>query len=547
MKALYLSLLFSFTVSQYLMAQIPYAELIEINQLDFISPFEMENSEFGEAVIRYYNPPGADPLFFNMIFLTDLDSWSDDWAIQNYPLPAFSDTMEVTTWIDLDPLDIYTDGDPISIIHTNTRLSSSVNLNPPIWCDILDIVIEIDSKTVALGHFPVPTGTHRPGPLTIPNAINWNPSSKETIIKTRGCNVPNIDLDSLNHGKTADYSGDWKACVQASTTNSFGWLRKNHEEVEDILKVPFPNNDAGARKMLEEFDNLMGGDGEGIHLGPMVTGKLDFIDKYEIPMRVKFQNVYSENPKDIASPNPLYGHVAEDQTDTTGTNEERISRDWIVNEFCEDEDVEMNFNCCQYFYDTNGQGGHVENLCWAHSVNLVSVAKVGGNYGLAWKDDLRQDIATGTRTFNAFLQPETIDNVVYLVIKELSDTIFSNIGTLVQRCFVREVVSESYDPTVSFEIIIDVIDISADWELALSPNPIQPGQEIKLEFGQQSITPITLNLYDLRGSLLMTREFSGSALEELTIQLPSQIAAGMYQLEVITPSWRKTRAIMVME
>ena len=550
MRTLYVLLFLLVAFFEFLPAQVGYFEVTEINQIDFESPFEAPNSEFGEAKIRYYIPENEPAAYFNMIYLPSPSGFEMEWAIQNVPLTHFSDTLEVSVWFDLDPFDDYPYEFDFNFLLAGINITNEPLLEAPPLDLFLDFTV--GDKPYNCGHFTVPAGTHFPSALFPVSMQEWGPDITLPGIKTRGCDVPNIDLDSLNHNADdpdyPGYSGDWNACVQAATANSFGWLRNQHDEIGDVLNDFYGTDEESLRRMLVDLDIYMEGNGEGVLIDTMVRGKLAFIDFHEIPVRVKFQDVNNEEPMNIPSPDDLYGHFAEDQTDTSGTIEERVSAEWIYQEFCEDEDVEINYNCCKYYYDATGQGGHVDDLCYAHSVNLVGAAKFGDDYAIQWKDDLLQDRAGGLQMPSTRLVRDTVMGVVYHLLENLSDTIWTDpvMGTLVQRCFIREVVSESYDEDITFEIDGTSEFLQKEWDVQIQPNPVKAGQQILISMTLPDPSVLTVVLRHSTGQKILSANYNLDESSELDLHIPESLSPGWYLLELQTNEGRHTGSIVIL-
>ena len=146
-----------------------------------------------------------------------------------------------------------------------------------------------------------------------------------------------------------------------------------------------------------------------------------------MPIHVKYQSFFNRDSS-YASPNPKYGHVAENQSDSIG---KPPTFDWIRSEMEKGEDVEVMFG----WYDKSGNrhGGH-----W---VVLTGVSDVGTAKGLYFKDDAEQEGEGGTR--------QTYVNWVE------GDNGWSRLAGLQgvnNYCWVESAISESYDSTITFGI-----------------------------------------------------------------------------------------------
>ncbi len=524
-----------------------FAELQSVHQVDFRSPFQLENSEFGLCKIRYKTPPDSVPVYFNLVYLSEFSSPSPEWSIQNLPLLPVADTMEVSAWFDLDPSNTYPDHFAFEYILLYPVFSLQPFSQPPPVGFFTDYLVT--PHIHALENNGVSPGTHFPGDLLSIQPFPWPPSFPLFEVKSRGCNVPNIDLDSLKYMPFSDdfpgYVGDWDACVPAATANSVGWLRDQHHVIDSILAENVGDDSLSLRRTLVELSEWMNRPiGDGVDLPDMVGGKLGFFDDLELPIRVKFQATADTfQGMNLESYNFFYDHFAENQSDTTGTDEERISREWLMQELCDGEDLEMNFNCCWYL-----DGEHQDGNCWAHTVNLIGMGNFGGFSAIQWKDDERQDTTGGMRTFTTGLRRDTVDNVIYHILESMSDTITTDTGTWVQRCFISEVISESYDPTVTFEEVNALDELtSPSWQLLVYPNPAAANSLVRLQVRLPKASPVLIRISDLRGSLLYSKTIPIAYEGKIYHELPAELPKGFNILEVRTAFGKKVRKILLLE
>jgi hypothetical protein len=259
----------------------------------------------------------------------------------------------------------------------------------------------------------------------------------------RGCEVPNIDLDSLAYpiDPDAPSSHDHLACGPAAAANSLHWLEDMHDQIEI---------DGDIRQTLDTLKKMMSLDTiSGVNYQNFIKGKLAFIDKYKLPIRVKFQTHFPLTH--IESPNPLYGSKAENKS----PSDNHPTYDWLKNELEEDEDVEIlyGYYCDTLVMDTITVDGVVKDTFkiklkrrGGHYVNVTGYIQIGNRKYLTFKHDPRQSGEGGTSDENG--DPIT----------DLSEWIEDTKGyaylksKTIKGCttYVETVVSESFDAEVTF-------------------------------------------------------------------------------------------------
>jgi len=258
----------------------------------------------------------------------------------------------------------------------------------------------------------------------------------------RGCEVPNIDLDSLSYPIDPDIPSkhDHNACGPAAAANSLHWLDNIHDEIQI---------DGGIRETLDTLKKMMKLDSSGVTYENLVKGKLEFIDKHQLPIRVKFQSHFPQ--EFIESPNPLYGSKAENHSPPGN----HPTYDWLGNELEEDEDVELMYGyyCDTLVMDTmivDGETIITERTKLkrrsGHVINVTGYVQVGNRKFITYKHDPDQSGSGGTEDENG--DPIT----------DLSDWIEDDRGYAYLKAqafvgcttYVETIVSESYDPDVTF-------------------------------------------------------------------------------------------------
>jgi hypothetical protein len=283
--------------------------------------------------------------------------------------------------------------------------------------------------------------------------------------------VPNIDLDSTMYPlDSMDLStSDWNACGPAAAANSLQWLDDQHEEIDIPLEIR-PMLDSLKRMM--KLNSVMEG---GVLWEDFIKGKLEFIDRYHLPIRVKYQ-AHASAPAEIPSPNLLYGHVAENESPPNPDMPGKYLHptfDWLCQELMEDEDVEMMFG---YYCDTltevierieidTLEDGTIvmdtlyefvpkKDRKYGHMINVTGKITIGPLKWITYKHDVHQGGEGGTSPDNA---PEGF------AFTDMSEWVPATGGySILSResyieadgdtctAFVESVISESYDPAVEF-------------------------------------------------------------------------------------------------
>ena len=390
----------------------------EVRQTDFIAPFDQLNSTTGNFQFNF-PPMDGPPLFVNIVGTNpdnpDLSA-PPGWIVQNQPILPFPDNQLIDHWVDLEPLGA-SNGQNIPFLDVAIMVSEE---------PLAEIFPTEGFVRVEVGDFTYNVPDNNPVaiepeiPLEFPE-IMWEPINVITW-HYRGCEVPNLDLDSskYNPRDMEGNVGDWNACGPVSAANSLQWLEDKNPNV--------PSSNTTHREKMEELSELMDRENEkGVTTEQMLKGKLGFIDKHQLPIHVKYQSFFNRDSS-YASPNPKYGHVAENQSDSIG---KPPTFDWIRSEMEKGEDVEVMFG----WYDRSGNrhGGH-----W---VVLTGVSDVGTAKGLYFKDDAEQEGEGGTR--------QTYVNWVE------GDDGWSRLTGLQgvnNYCWVESAISESYDSTITFGI-----------------------------------------------------------------------------------------------
>ena len=191
--------------------------------------------------------------------------------------------------------------------------------------------------------------------------------------------IPNIDLNNSVNGISATYAGDLNACVPAATSNSMKWMETQYNDID----LP---TDMTHRKTLEELSGMMKRqDGKGTFDDNMIQGKLDFAEKYNLPMEVKYQSIDISNPVGIGSTSGKSIARSFNQKDNAG-NLKPPSWDFLLEQMKNGEDVEINYTW----------KNAAENKWYAHSICVTGITEhQNGHREISYKHDRTQEAAGG--------------------------------------------------------------------------------------------------------------------------------------------------------
>ncbi|MFH1843221.1 MAG: FlgD immunoglobulin-like domain containing protein, partial [bacterium] len=232
-----------------------------------------------------------------------------------------------------------------------------------------------------------------------------------------GCDMPNIPLNSSTNPI------DDGACGVAGATNSLLWLEDEHEEIE------FPPE---MRQAYEQLSNLMNRvvNDDGVSTTEFVRAKLDFIETYGLPIRIKFQcSGYERAITSTSGQSSALNHNVPPADITLG---------WLQGEVSSREDVEIGYG--YYARDNNERrGGHV--------VIVTGQGEVNGVPFVVFKHDANQSNDTGCKQ-----EATTID------VRPNGDIRLPGLTRVLQNpgqpdryfdAYIEDVVSESYDASVA--------------------------------------------------------------------------------------------------
>lgn len=288
------------------------------------------------------------------------------WILRNQAVPPSLDSVTMQQNVDLHSVLKPSAPDSLRFAFdlTDTTLSTDTNLKAYQWLDL-------DSTKIYLGGVRDTTRTSvRLDPITIPYG------SVVTDGLVWGCRVPNLDLDSANHpyNEAANFAGDINACAPTSAANSMEWLEQ---------EFPMKKTGLTHRQKLEELGRLMRREKEeGVWSEDFIRGKLEFINKYDLPIKVKFQIRGSTSD---AESDDDYIKTAKNEGDGGYPK-----WDWLKKEVKDSEDVEMFVE----FHEDSGNGSTVTGR---HAVVITGASQSATSKDLWYKDDGAQERAGGTR------------------------------------------------------------------------------------------------------------------------------------------------------
>lgn len=368
-------------------------------QVDFNYPdYQIQNSTVGMVNITY--TPAEETQFLNIV-AKHPQSNEDVWIVRNMFLPSsYWTEYEQSPSFRFDLSDLgYTEGTDVTQIQWAWDLSTDYSVETPTIesfrfsnSDVTDMLED------ALGreNIVIPSDIE---------TVKWDPKYiyemlfKDTVYIS--CNpsdpksMPNGDLDS------SKAPNDWYGCGPASAANSLLWLEKNHPEID--IKPEW-------KKAFKELAALMKKPHKkGVQDGNFVRAKLDFIEMYDLPIKVKFQSKAING--DMKSTSGNSSAKSHDKN-----NSSYPTRDWMVKEAKDEEDVEVGF-----VYPTGG----------GHWVTLSGLGSLDSNTTIYFKHDTEQEKAGGTKTEGS---PIKFDSLGRMTLPKKSNGI------------IDIVVSESFDP-----------------------------------------------------------------------------------------------------
>ncbi len=345
------------------------------HQIDFYdaqgNPLQLD-SGFGE-VQGQYSTDGSDA-WTNIIVRRTTMIATPFWAARNMFLsanPPAQSIEDLTARFPLDALGI-TPGTALDALEYDIRVtpqpmtdaSAAQWMSAAIWRSAVSVTdVDIMSgDAVGIGGAPV---------TALPNELSFYPSFLLpfgiNIAGWIGCKMSNVDLDNGTH------PGDTNGCVPAACANSMTWLDSEHPEISIPTDV---------RQAFDQLSNLMNRmAGEGATEKEMITAKLDFIEAYDLPIRVDYQSMRNEGPISSTSGN------------SSATCHDANAGAWptpgfLSSEVADGEDVEMFGG----YYQWDGEHW-VRN--GGHCVVVTGAGTICGSPFVFWKHDRKQKVAGG--------------------------------------------------------------------------------------------------------------------------------------------------------
>ena len=492
----------------------------KINQMDFINPFQQENSNKGR--IDFEIPPSETVQYMNMMFklaraATDsTDSGESKWLVQNFPAPAFPDTQKISYWIDYEKLGIK-NGTDLSYLRFDYKYSTTPVLEP--FPSEKMYIMDLDKGYYNVGGdnlVEVEFETTYDLPL-----IDWGGGFKVKTYNYRGCTVPNIDLDSskYNPRDMPGVVGDWNSCGPAAAINSLQWLENTHDKI--------PDTGTSIRDKINIFNKVSGRANEGgINTAGTIAGKLGFIDSLKLPIHVKWQGIPTRKDS-IKSPIPAYNHVARNKNDSVGAY---ATFEWLASEMEKGEDVEIKFG----WYDSLNvrDGGH-----W---VVVSGVSDVTTARGIYVKDDEEQSKAGGMQ-----------QTYLNWVTNEAGRPRLVGFEGPNNRCWVESVVSESYDSTILFTTTsTKTVQTNDLFNLTVYENPSSKFNPVTIEFDIHQPGEVRIMIYEIAGRLVYAEEINYDTSGSKTVKWDGKennglfTGNGIYLVKVVSKNLSSTTKII---
>ena len=429
----------------------PMARIKGIFQLDYEYPYVQELSNHVDISYEYYNDTSNTSIKFLNIGIFKADMSESYWVGENLSLAPFENKRDLLHFNALELMG-FRNGDEIDSLVLVYGVSDSIRTLPTILNDSSLVKISIKRLVQNISRAAVFDTS------IIINVIDttrrryhyWKFTDSSFVI-TRGCTVPNLDLDSSKK-RTADkpgidagsYAGDFNSCVTTSHSNSIKWLEKKHP---GLINTGLSHND-----LQIELSNAMGrAQNQGALDAPEIKGVLKVIDKYKLPIKVKYQSYFPLDESYQSPDNPE--HKAENKSNATHP---KITMDWIQSEMAHGEDVTLTMGIFNF-----DSGKYVE----AHKVVLSEIEKIGSKWRIKIKDDGDQKTTGGTQELGYSI---VIDNG-FIEIEAF--TVKSSDGKLISKAYIYGAVSESCDPTVTHDLPPPEHKSPPDGSNGNSPNP----------------------------------------------------------------------------
>jgi len=484
-----------------------------VEQLNLYKPFPVMNS--ANFMLGVDVPASEEVLWLNVLARKPL-STVRHWIVQNMPLlPFHSDRKIYYPWY--MPSLGYVPGEDVSKIELSLSLSSKTKMEP-------FLTYAYDTYTVTDFDYKVGfdiTEKINVGTVPAKAEVPGHNQNDTLYYNYRGCDVPNIDLDSSKYQPTDLYAGDWNACGPAAAANSLEWLEAQHPgKLFNIY---------GHRDKMTVLGKFMNRENEkGVTTDQLAKGKLGFIDLTDLPIHVKYQSWFN-NDSVIKSPVANTGHVAHNMSDSIGKSKPP-TWEFLKSEIDKGEDVEILFG----WYD-NGTVRH-----GGHWVTVTGVVETDTLKGIFIKDDGNQAAAGGTRESYHIWQP-----------KGEWSRLMGYDGPN-NYCWVESVVSESYDSTITHSPPTAIEDIQYDKtsgriNFRLNKNPVVLTEDVTLSINLAEKTRVYVNVFDYMGRLTDSQDLGQLDQGGHQYKIPADRfkTAGQYLVIIYTPYERVSKKLLI--
>lgn len=434
---------------------------------------------------QHYFTSNQAPAYLNL-YVKDNSTGNKLWAVENLGLDPSDSSRDLHYPMALWPL--FDAGIPVSSLGVYYTITQAIVSSSIILPDSLFQTIAVQTGTIDFG----PGGSKRDSAsyssadtLTRPNAWGGGTGVVGTPVVRK---MPNIDLDSSTYRADTSYAGDFMACAPAACANSLQWL-----EQQLPTKI---NSGKTHREKLKELSKMMKRPANGgTDPVDLVKGKLAFVDKCKLPIRVSFQNC-DVSDSVIQSPDTTYKHVAvnanADRKDTAKKN--KLSWSWLADEMKAGADVELEYTEKKFL----AGGGFA--WTYTHVVTVTGISDKDGVKRLTIADDDSQRNSGGCRELIVTVQTAD-DGLMY--IPELDK---KPAKTLTHRSFLYCLYSERYDSTVKFTAPKQAMGLAQPDEKSLivtvKPNPFREGHPLMLAFTTIPGQTLQIGITDINGRLV---------------------------------------------
>jgi len=385
-----------------------------------VDPMMIPNT--GSAMIEYL--PWAQPVYLN-IFGRIPTTIAPSWLVRNVFLPDASFMADPQNlWL---PVDLSLLGYERGQVVTSIEFSWTVSLEPAMvmqnypdrFWQASPVIPQVVNATGRIGLNPFASV-----PLLDYYKNLLRPVMVDNLLYI-GCDMPNGDLDD------GARPGESQGCGPAAAANSLSWLDKKRDEID------VPDN---WRDAFNQMSSLMRKKGEGTSDADFIRAKLDFIEMYDLPIKVEYQDDGMEG--DITSSS---GNSSAKCKDAKAGDMPTSA--WMISEAKDGEDVEVGL--------TYGSGS-------GHWVVLTGTVSLNGQLYLFYKDDKDQDNPGGNS--QGWTPVDVKDGTMEL--------------PGMSNAKVDIVVSESYDP--KYKPVSDEMPFSKYCQSAKRTLP--PGASITLDY-----------------------------------------------------------------